>query len=76
MLFRKRTPPKRFRIRRKRHEITCSRCGKKCSVKFHPKGTSPILCSSCYGKKKKQEKIMKRRAGRAAVSKSASSVAS
>ena len=65
MLFRTKSPPKRFRARRKRHDITCGNCGKKDSVKFHPKGLGPILCSGCYTKKKKKEKIEKERKERA-----------
>jgi CxxC-x17-CxxC domain-containing protein len=51
MLFRKRIPPKRFRARRKRHEITCAECGRKDSVRFHPRGTAPVLCSRCHRKR-------------------------
>lgn len=59
MLFKTKSPPKRFRARRKRHEITCGECGRKDSVKFHPKGLGPILCTVCYRKKKDAEKKKK-----------------
>lgn len=57
MLFNSKRPPKRFRSRPKKHEITCGKCGKKDSVSFRPKGIGPVLCNVCYNKKKKLAKI-------------------
>ena len=48
MIFNSRTPPRRFRVRGKKHGITCGKCGRRDSVDFHPKGTGPVLCARCY----------------------------
>ncbi|MFC2143763.1 CxxC-x17-CxxC domain-containing protein [Candidatus Aenigmatarchaeota archaeon] len=56
MLFKSRPPPKRFRKKRKKHEITCGKCGKKDNVDFHPKGIGPVLCTKCYKKAKAKGK--------------------
>ncbi len=56
MLFKIRSPPKRFRRKRKKHEIICGKCGKKDNVSFRPKGIGPVLCNVCYNKKKRLAK--------------------
>ena len=32
-------------------EVTCSSCGKKCTVPFKPTSDKPIYCDECFGKK-------------------------
>lgn len=56
MLFNNKRPPRRFRSRPKKHEITCGKCGKRDNVSFRPKGIGPVLCNVCYNKKKKLAK--------------------
>lgn len=30
------------------HDVTCTKCGKRCQVPFKPTGSKPVLCSECF----------------------------
>ena len=30
------------------HDVTCSKCGKKCQVPFKPTGDKPVYCDDCF----------------------------
>ncbi len=31
------------------HDVTCSKCGKRCQVPFKPTGSKPVFCNDCFG---------------------------
>lgn len=37
--------------RQSMNEVTCDKCGEKCTVPFKPTGDKPVYCSSCFRNK-------------------------